>query len=239
MNAPDPVTTWPLVGRDLELASFGVAWGSRRCQAVAIHGPAGVGKSRVAEECLARALRGGFEGGRAAASPTAATVPLGAVAHLIPPGLELPDPTRAFAELSRGFSGSNGRRIRVLLVDDMQWLDAASAMLLRQLMDAGAVRIIGVVRTREPVSKAVAALYGGDTIHRIDLRAFDIRQTELALQTALGGPVVRRTVQRLHTLSGGNVLLLHELVLDALAAGTLVRNGETWELTGRLVSRPR
>jgi hypothetical protein len=227
------VAPWPLIGRDRELASFAAAWAARHCHGVVVCGPAGIGKTRLAEECLARAVRAGCSGGgRATASAAAAGVPLGAIAHLIPPGLDLSDPVRGFAAVARALSGPGGGCKRVLLVDDLQWLDAASAMLLRQLLDAGVVWLIGTVRTGEPVGEAVAARCGGDAVHRVDLSAFDLGQTELVLRAALGGSVVRRTVQYLHVRSGGNILFLRELVLGALAAGALAHDGEIWELTG-------
>jgi DNA-binding CsgD family transcriptional regulator len=229
---PDMLAAWPLVGRDRELASFAAAWASRHRHGVVICGPAGIGKTRLAEECLARAVRSGFAGGRATASAAAAAVPLGAIAHLIPPGLDLSDPVRGFAAVARALSEQGAGRQQVLLVDDLQWLDAASAMLLRQLLDAGVIRFIGTVRTGEPVGEAVAALCGGDAVHRIDLSPFDLRQTDVALRAALGGPVVRRTVQYLHARSGGNILFLRELVLGARAGGALAHDGEIWELTG-------
>jgi hypothetical protein len=100
MSVPDMAEPWPLVGREPELALFDTVWASRRCQGVVIHGPAGIGKSRLAEECLARAIRTGFQSGRATASSPAAAVPLGAIAHLIPPGLDLVDPVRGFAAVA-------------------------------------------------------------------------------------------------------------------------------------------
>ncbi|MEZ0111435.1 DNA-binding CsgD family transcriptional regulator [Catenulispora sp. EB89] len=239
MSMPDTAVLWPLVGRELELASFDAVWAARRCQGVVIHGPAGIGKTRLARECLPRAVRAGFEAGQATASVPAAAVPLGAIAHLIPPGLDLVDPVRGFAAVARALSGPGGRRRWVLLVDDLQWLDAASAVLLRQLMDAGVVRLIGTVRSGEPVGDAVGALCGGDAVHRVDLEPFDVRATEQALQAALGGPVVRRTVEDLHEASGGNILFLRELVLGALAAGTLAHDGEIWEQSGRLAAGTR
>lgn len=239
MSVPDTIEPWPLVGRDLELAAFDAAWAARLRQGVVIHGPAGVGKSRLAEACLPRAVRAGFEAGRATASAAAAMVPLGAIAHLIPPGVDLVDPVRGFAAVAQALSGPSGRRRWVLLIDDLQWLDAASAVLLRQLMDAGVVRLIGTVRSGEPYGDAVVALCTNDAVHRIDLEPFDVRATEQALQAALGGPVVRRTVEDLHEASGGNVLFLKELVLGARACGTLVHDGEIWEQTGRFAAGTR
>lgn len=58
-------------------------------------------------------------------------MPLGAIAHLIPPGLDLSDSVRGFAAVARALPEPGDGRKRVLLVDDLQWLDAASAMLLR------------------------------------------------------------------------------------------------------------
>src|SRR5262249_15011148 len=92
ISVPDMVTPWPLVGRDRELASFARAWAAQHCRGVVVYGQAGVGKTRLAEECLARATQAGVYGGRATASMAAATVPLGAIAHLIPAGLDLSDP---------------------------------------------------------------------------------------------------------------------------------------------------
>lgn len=240
MSVLDSGAAWPLMAREPELASFEAAWATHRCQGVVVYGAAGVGKSRLAEECLARAVRAGCRGGRATASVAAAAVPLGAIAHLVPAGLDLSDPVRGFAEVVRALSGSARGRMRAWLIDDLQWLDAASAVLLRQLVDADVVRLIGTVRTGEPVSTAVAALCGGDAVHRIDLGVFSLQQTDLVLQSVLGGPVVRRAVQRLHVLAGGNALFLRELVLGALAADTLACDGEIWELTaGPAVATPR
>lgn len=97
MSAPDTVAPWPLIGRDRELARFTAAWAARRCHGVVVCGPAGIGKSRLAEECLALAVRDGLGGGRATASVAAAAVPLGAIAHLP----DLPSAFAAYEKLRR------------------------------------------------------------------------------------------------------------------------------------------
>ncbi|MCX5233122.1 LuxR family transcriptional regulator [Streptomyces sp. NBC_00233] len=233
------VSWWPLVGRGSELAAFDAVWKSRRCRGVVICGPAGVGKSRLAEECLARVVRAGFRGGRATVTAAAAAVPLGAIAHLIPAGVDLSNPVKGFAAVARALAGPDRRRW-ALLVDDLHLLDATSAVLLQQLLDAGVVRLIGTVRTGEPSNDAVDLLTRGDAVHRVDLDAFDQDQVGQLLQAILSGPVGWRTVLTLYEASGGNVLYLHELVLGALQAGTLVSDGEIWELTqDRPVGTPR
>ncbi|WP_406053998.1 LuxR C-terminal-related transcriptional regulator [Streptomyces sp. NBC_01077] len=227
------VVRWPLTGREKELQSFAEGWADRRCRGVVICGPAGVGKSRLAEECLAKAVGEGFKGGRATASQTAGTVPLWAIAHLVPDGVDMSDPVKGFAAMARVLAGPQRQRW-AFLVDDLQLLDATSAVLLQQLSDAGVVRVIGTIRTGEPLSDAVGSLIGGDAVHRIDLEVFDQQQTEEVLRAALGGPVRRRTLQELYAASGGNSLYLWELVQGALHAGTLVGDPGAWELAGDL-----
>ncbi|WP_435279891.1 LuxR C-terminal-related transcriptional regulator [Streptomyces sp. 1222.5] len=117
-----------------------------------------------------------------------------------------------------------------MLVDDLHLLDGASAMLLRQLLDARVIRLICTVRSGEATTAAVAALTNGDQAHRIDLTVFNTGQVEEVLRAGLGGPVGRRTLHELHAASGGNALYLRELVSGALAGGTLAYDGEIWEL---------
>lgn len=234
----DVLALWPLTARAAELDVFSRMWGTGRGRSVVVFGPAGVGKTRLAEEFLARATRGGVPRGRATASAAAGRVPLGAIAHLLPAGVDLADPVRGFAQVASVLGGS--ARTRVVMIDDLHWLDAASAILLRQLLDAGSIRLIGTVRAGEPVNEAVQLLCTDDAVCRIDLAAFSPQQVEQVVRAALGGVVGRHTVRRLHDASGGNALYLRELVSGALASGALAGDGEIWELAeGRMVGTPR
>ncbi|MFD9467373.1 LuxR C-terminal-related transcriptional regulator [Streptomyces sp. NPDC060027] len=229
MNMPVDSVRWPLVGRAKELATFTKVWADPRCSGLVISGPAGVGKSRLAEECLAQAVRLGFEGGRATASAAAHMVPLGAIAHLLPPGVDFSDPVQGFAEIMSALTGVH-RHKWALMVDDLHLLDAVSTLLLRQLIEAKAVRLICVVRTGEPLTEAVQALCDEQSMHPIELADLERHQSDDLVRTILGGPVGSRTLRELYEASDGNVLYLHELVLGATAAGTLTSDGEIWEL---------
>ena len=244
---------WPMTGREGELAAFARTLADRRSQGFAVFGPAGVGKSRLAEECLTHAVREGFRGAKVTASAAAATVPLGAIAQLLPAGVDLYEPVARFAAVAAALAGQDRGRRWMMWVDDLHLLDPASAVLLRQLMDTGVVRLIATVRTQErtgertgepaagnPIGDVVAALTRGDAVHRVDLGAFDEAQVDRLLRRVLGVPVTRRTLRQLYDTSGGNALYLRELVHGALVAGTLRSDGEVWGLAeGALSGTPQ
>src|SRR5215216_1956336 len=76
---------WPLVGRARALERVGeMLLGRPDLSGVVLVGPAGVGKTRLAKECLTLAEDAGFVTAVAVASRAAAEIPLGALAPLIP-----------------------------------------------------------------------------------------------------------------------------------------------------------
>lgn len=241
MDSQDHFGRWPLTGREGEIKSFeSVLKYEHDSMAYMIYGPAGVGKTRLAEECLSRALEQGFKIGRATASGAASTVPLGAIAHLLPKGIHLHDPVTAFTAAHRALSGT-GKSRWMLLVDDLHLLDATSAVLLRQLMVSGTVCLIGTIRSDQSTNDVIATLQsGGAGVHRIDLSELDEFQVERLLEQVLGGIVGRRTVHDLHRTSGGNILYLRELVLAALRNDTLTDDTEVWEMvSGQVPASPK
>jgi DNA-binding CsgD family transcriptional regulator len=158
--------------------------------------------------------------------------------HLLPEGVDLSNPVAGFASAARALAGPQQRQW-VILVDDLHLLDTTSAVLLRQLMDAGVIRLIATVRTGEPMGEAVATLGVSDSVLRIDLEPLDRAQVEELLEQVLGGAVGRRTANELFAASRGNPLYLRELVIGALDAGTLNRDGEVWESEpGALLGTP-
>src|SRR5258708_38412254 len=83
---------WPIVGRRSELEMFERVRGSGEHAGLVIHGPAGTGKTRLADECRQQAAAGGHPTERVAGSRTAALLPLGAVTALLAGGLGRPGP---------------------------------------------------------------------------------------------------------------------------------------------------
>ena len=76
--------SWPLVGRRAELVTLTVGITDARPGGVVLAGAVGVGKTRLAREALARAEAAGRDVEWVAATRAAASIPFGAVSHLLP-----------------------------------------------------------------------------------------------------------------------------------------------------------
>jgi DNA-binding CsgD family transcriptional regulator len=232
---------WPLVGRREELATIEGARSERGIRGVLVYGPAGVGKSRLADQALAAAERDGWGTGRAGASAAAQGAPLGALAHLLPADVidVRADPVTLFARVSESLPARADGRPFMLLVDDLPRLDPASATLVAQLLDAEAVFLVGTVRSEESSLGATESVLRREHILRIDLGALSPADVDTLLHLALRAPVDGATGSALWTASQGNPLILRELVAGARARGQLVEEHGVWRVTGSLPTTPR
>ena len=75
---------WPLVGRGVELHRLHDLVTDGKSPGVMVAGPAGVGKTRLALECLRLAEAAGLATARVTATRAAAALPFGALAPLLP-----------------------------------------------------------------------------------------------------------------------------------------------------------
>jgi len=178
-------------------------------------GAAGVGKTRLAREVARIAAAGGVAVAWIQATTTSNAIPLGAMAPYLPP-LEQPfdvlpmlvTARRAIADLAAG------RRL-LLIVDDAPLLDAASALLVAQSITSGDATALITQRSGVPLPEAISRLRLG----RRELGPLDFESASGFIEQLAGGPVARVTRVRLHRLTGGNPLYLHELVLAGHEAG--------------------
>jgi len=224
---------WPLARRGAEQDAFAAALDQDGTNVVVLYGPAGVGKSRLADSFLDAAEDQGRLTARVTGSAAAALMPLGALAPVLPPDLDATATARELFERTRSqlqSLGGDGRL--VLLVDDAHLLDTSSAVLLTQLIDAGAVFVVATIREGEALPDAVASWWRSERATRVDLKDLDRDATGDVLRLALGGEVGADTIRRLHDASGGNPLLLRELVIQALGADRLRDDSGTWRLVG-------
>jgi ATP/maltotriose-dependent transcriptional regulator MalT len=230
---PQLTNPWPLARREGEIEAFAAALAQDGTNLVVLYGPAGVGKSRLADAMVAAAEQHGRLTARVTGSAAAALMPLGALAPVLPHDLDATASARDLFEQTRsGLQSLGGDERLVLLVDDAHLLDTSSAVLLTQLIDAGAVFVVATIREGEVVPDAVAGWWRSERAIRVDLKDLDRSTTADVLRLALGGEVGADTVRRLHDASGGNPLLLRELVIQALGADRLRDDSGTWRLVG-------
>jgi replication-associated recombination protein RarA len=190
MTAP-----WPLTGRSAQLEELGRHYRDPARAGVVLHGPAGVGKTRLAEEALRLAERGGRRVERAVGHPATLQIPLGALAHLLPGDLTnelgIGDDERtglfhaARAELRR-LAGDD--RL-VLLVDDLDLLDDTSVAVLVPLIVSRTVFLVGTVRTGRTPSDQLAVLHRDGHLVRMEVGPLDPDELGALLHRALDGPV--------------------------------------------------
>jgi DNA-binding CsgD family transcriptional regulator len=207
---------------------------------VVLAGDAGIGKTRLAREALARAEAAGWEVEWLAATRAAASIPFGVVSHLLPPAERLGDDRldtlRRAAELLA--ERSRGRPL-LLGVDDAHLLDDASAALVHQLAFRGLAVVVATVRTGEPAPDPVIALWKDGLARRLDLSALPPSATAELLERALGGPVDGVTRKEVLRVTGGNPLYLRELVLGGLESGALHQVDKVWRWRGTLAGATR
>ncbi|MFI5477361.1 LuxR C-terminal-related transcriptional regulator [Streptomyces cacaoi] len=153
---------------------------------------------------------------------------MGAIAHLLPRGLNLSDPPAAFLAAGEAFDGQG--REYILLIDDIHLLDSTSATLVGQLIDSGRIFVIGTLRSDVVLSEAALALDRTESIAHVALNELSQDGVEEVLSSVLGGVVERRTSYELHRYSKGNLLFLRELVLGLVHASVLTRSGGLWRL---------
>ncbi|MGN6693153.1 MAG: LuxR C-terminal-related transcriptional regulator [Aquihabitans sp.] len=223
---------WPLTGRHelLEDACDAVADG---CPAYFIVGEAGAGKTRLAREILRQLERDGWHVAGATATDTARATPLGALAHLVPSGA-IDSPPTLFAATREAIAERAGGQPLVLHVDDAHHLDPSSATLLVSLAEAGAVRLVFTMRSGLRAPEAITALRASHGARSVTLGALDADAIDSLLHRVLGAPLDGVAEAELVATSGGNPLFLRELVLAAVAEGSLQNVTGVWRLTGPL-----
>ena len=180
-----------------------------------VAGPPGVGKTRLAREALAKAVRSGARERWVVGTKSGRSVPLGALSrHLQEDGTASVSAARALA------ARINGRRV-VVGVDDAHLLDEQSATAVHQLVLTGTTPVVMTVGATDSAPDAITSLWKDGYLERLDLLPLSLREVTALLETALGGEVERSSAEHLWGLAGGTVLFLRLLVTAECEAGRL------------------
>ena len=221
------MSEWPFVARSEE---FRVALGAlvthSEHSGVILRGDGGVGKTTLAHLLAERLVADGWKKRTVLGTKTGRAVPLGA----FNPVVFIEDAREPAVMLSMAYRELAAGEKTLLVVDDAQYLDPLSALLVSQLAMGGRLRLIVTCRSGEPVHDAIAALWKEDLLLRVDLEPFSRSETAELVSSVVDGEVDDLAVDRLQHLSSGSPLILRGLVTAALSDGALTQRDGRWAM---------
>ena len=189
-------------------------------------GAAGVGKTRLAREALKRAAGQHTETRWAYGTASARSTPLGAFEGLL--GDLGSDPARIVRRAVDALGSSSGPR-PLIAVDDAHELDELSALVVHNLVVRGVATVLVTLRSGEEAPDAVTALWKDEHLPRLELQALSASETTALLEQVLDAHVDSTGVDRLWSLSQGNLLFLRHLVDGELRSGRLRKVAGIWQ----------
>ena len=238
------MSAWPLLGRASEIEAVAAAFNDPETGGILFTGGAGVGKTRLADECLRLAADAGFPVARVAGHPETKRVPLAALSHLLP--ADVTHVAGPEGELERGLLFHRARtaleqigdgRRWVVMADDVNHLDELSRALLVSLVHARTAFVVCTLRTGgdSPPDDAVQLLVKDGHLHTVEPVLLADDTIAALLHRVLGAPIDDESLGQLAEAATGNPGVLRQLVESALDSGRLVETEGMWHLTERLV----
>jgi class 3 adenylate cyclase len=112
---------------------------------------------------------------------------------------------------------------RVLVVDDLHWLDQSSAGIFEELVNLSATLPLAVLVGSRPGSRPAAL--DGDGVRHVVLEGLDVTQTGELARAVSGVAVEPEDVLHLHTRTGGNPLFIGETVRAIVDDGAITSDG--------------
>lgn len=225
----------PFVGREAVLEAVLASVLRPGGHGAVVVADAGLGKSALAG-VLAAQLDGQIPVHRIHTSSSLSQVPYGALAPLIPDvdPRDADSPLAVMRSLLRRLYPDRERpdpsAAPLLIVDDADALDEATADLLAQLIASAQIRILLLARRITDVPAGLSNQVWEGVLSRHELAPLTEDQVhELCLQV-LGGPVLTSTSADLALAAGGNPMLVLALLSETVRAGSLVARNGVWLL---------
>ncbi len=244
-TAPDR-STWPYVDRDGELEAVLGMVGRAGTAAVVVSGPPGAGRTRLAQE-VRRALEArGRRVEWVTCTRGMATIPLGALAHLVPADGAGAEPAGVWQALASNLSGDGAHGgAPVVVIDDAHLLNDLCAALVLKLVLTRTAGVVLTVSDTAPAPDLVDTLWKDGLAERVDLSTLTRPHVQEVLEATLGDLVESRTCEQLWRTCGGSAVFLRELVTSSRGTAHLTHVDGLWrwdgtvELTQRLRSLVR
>ncbi|MBG0738321.1 AAA family ATPase [Paeniglutamicibacter antarcticus] len=201
---------------------------------VILVGEYGAGKSFLAKKALAQ-LGDNAQIIQIRGNSMAADIPYGALSSLLN---ELDEDTvdNPLAVL-RGLTAmlrnrAHGRSI-FLCVDNVQYLDELTALVVSQLTANGTVRLLAACEDLTRVPGGIVGLWKDGLVRRVEVHPFNQDETAQWLVNALDAKVSRALSEALWEASGGNPRFAEVLLPEQIALQTIVQQDGIWVLSGK------
>ena len=123
-------------------------------------------------------------------------------------------------------------------VDDVHLLDDLSALVLHQIVQRRAAKVLLTVRDGEAIPMGVQEMWRAGQFERLDLQPLSADETATLVSAALGGSIDPGAARRLWELTRGNALYLHDIVEQEVCDGRLVQHHGYWRWTGHPIVAP-
>ena len=234
----------PIIGRDAELAQIHefLIDAAERMVAFYLYGPAGIGKSTLLRAALDEAVERGYRVVSTRPSEAEAQLPFAALNDLFGALLDevepaLPAPQRLALDMAllrvptppeaapeplavslatlQLVRAASGDRPLVVAIDDVQWLDGASASVLEfvvRRLDAEPIALVAAERVSDDgVASRIVRDVAIERRRALHVSPIAARETGRLLASAIGLNLPPSSVSRLHALAGGNPFYAVEL----------------------------
>ncbi|MCC9146139.1 MULTISPECIES: LuxR family transcriptional regulator [unclassified Arthrobacter] len=223
-----------LFGRDRELAEITNRLLEPGLRGVVLLGAEGIGKSSLAELAAER-LGSIMAPYYVCGSPVLSRMQYGILSTYLgaATAAEMESPLAVLRAVRAHFqrlAETSGMQT-LLVVDNAQHIDEASAHLLSQLAMSGELRLMVISRARAPRIHELLSLARDGLLARIDLGPLPRQAVHEFCVSVLGGPVLQASSTLLSRMSGGNPLYVKELMARARRQKRLMEVNGAWYLT--------